>query len=114
MLGSGKRSKSGGNKSAFLSKGLMKSADNETKEALKELDVTCTPHPQRYFEDIPLVKFMYLVFTRMPGESYRRRFRSLLLYLCYVFRTLINSPACRFFEVQKVSRHLTGQLERSL
>ena len=34
---------------------------------------------------------MYLVFTRMPGESYRRRFRSLLLYLCYVFRALINS-----------------------
>ena len=24
-------------------------------------------------EDIPLVEFMYLVFTRMPGESYRRR-----------------------------------------
>ena len=30
------------------------------------------------FEDVPLVKlFMYLVFTRMPGESYRRS----LLYL---------------------------------
>ena len=29
--------------------------------------------------------FMYLVFTRMPGESYRRRLRPLLLYLCYVF-----------------------------
>ena len=27
---------------------------------------------------------MYLVFTRMPGESDRRRLRSLLLYLCYV------------------------------
>ena len=27
----------------------------------------------------------YLVFTRMPGESYCRRLRSLLLYLCYVF-----------------------------
>ena len=23
------------------------------------------------FEDVPLVEFMYLVFTRMPGESYR-------------------------------------------
>ena len=33
---------------------------------------------------------MYLVFTRMPGESYRRRLRSLLLYLCCVFRALIN------------------------
>ena len=35
-----------------------------------------------------LVEFMYLVFTRMPGESYRRLLRSLLLYLCYVFRVL--------------------------
>ena len=26
--------------------------------------------------------FMYLVFTRMPGGSYHRRLRSLLLYLC--------------------------------
>ena len=34
---------------------------------------------------------MYLVFTRMTVESYRWRLRSLLLYLCYVFRTLINS-----------------------
>ena len=39
---------------------------------------------------------MYLVFTRVPGESYRRRLRSLLLYLCYVFRTLINSLVCWF------------------
>ena len=38
---------------------------------------------------------MYLVFTRMPGESYRRRLRPLLLYLCDVFRALINS-LCRF------------------
>ena len=30
------------------------------------------------------------IFTRMPGESYRRRLRSLLLYLCYVFR----APLC--------------------
>ena len=33
--------------------------------------------------------FMYLVFTCMPGGSYRRRLRSLLSYLCYVFRALI-------------------------
>ena len=42
---------------------------------------------------LPLM-LMYLVFTatRMPGEpSYRRRLRSLLLYLCYVSRALINS-----------------------
>ena len=53
---------------------------------------------------VPLVEFMYLVFTPrpmprtsggvyclvMPGESNRRQLRS-LLYLCYVFRALINS-----------------------
>ena len=42
-------------------------------------------------EDVPLVEFIYLVFTRMPGESYHRRLRSSLLYLCYVFRALISS-----------------------
>ena len=26
-------------------------------------------------EDVPLLEFMYLVFTRKPGESYRRRLR---------------------------------------
>ena len=44
--------------------------------------------------DVPLVEFMYLVFTRMPGESYHKQLRSLLLYLCYVFRALINSLVC--------------------
>ena len=48
----------------------------------------------RVIEDVPLVEFMYLVFTRMPGESYRRRLGSLLLYLCYIFRGLINSLVC--------------------
>ena len=39
---------------------------------------------------------MYLVFTRMPGESYQRPLRSLLLYLCCVFRALITSLVCWF------------------
>ena len=34
---------------------------------------------------------MYLVFTHMPGESYCRRLRSLLLYLCY---TVWATPLC--------------------
>ena len=48
---------------------------------------------EKLHEDVPLVEFMYLAFTRMPGESYRRQLRSLLLllYLCYVFWALINS-----------------------
>ena len=37
---------------------------------------------------------MYFVFTRMPGESYRGRLRSLLLCLCDVFRELISSSVC--------------------
>ena len=45
-------------------------------------------------EDILLVEFVYLVFTHVPGKSYRRWLRSLLLYLCYVFQALINSLAC--------------------
>ena len=48
-------------------------------------------------EDVPLVEFMYLPFTRMPGESYRRRLRSLLRCLRDVFRALINSLVCRFY-----------------
>ena len=44
-----------------------------------------------WIEDIPLVEFMYLVFTRMPGESYHRQLWSLLLYLCYAFHMQINS-----------------------
>ena len=35
---------------------------------------------RNYQEDVPLVECMHLVFTRMPGENYRRRVRSLLLY----------------------------------
>ena len=41
--------------------------------------------------DVPLLEFMYLVFTRMPGESYRSDSVVLLLCLCDVFPALINS-----------------------
>ena len=47
-----------------------------------------------------MVEFMQLVFTRMSSESYRRRLRSLLLCLCDVFRTPVNSLMCRFFVFQ--------------
>ena len=47
------------------------------------------------FEDVPLVQFMHVVSTRLPGERYRRRLRSFLLFsLCYVFWALINSLVC--------------------
>ena len=56
---------------------------------------------QRYIwwnilKDVPLVEFMYLVFTHMLGESYHRCLGSLLLCLCDVFRALINPLVCWF------------------
>ena len=36
-------------------------------------------------DDVRQVEFMYLVLTVMPGESYGRRLRSLLLCFCDVF-----------------------------
>ena len=41
------------------------------------------------FEGVPLVEFMDLAFTCMPGEGYCRKLRSSLMYS--VFRVLINS-----------------------
>ena len=49
-------------------------------------------HP--FFEDVPLMELIYLVFTRIPRESNNRRLGSLLLYLCDVFRALIHSLVC--------------------
>ena len=42
-------------------------------------------------EDVSLVEFMYLVFTHMPGKSYGKQFRSLLLYSCDIFQVLTKS-----------------------
>ena len=39
------------------------------------------------FKDVPLAEFMYLVFTHILGESYRRRLRSLYLRM-YLWRSL--------------------------
>ena len=61
---------------------------------------TSTATKTQVFEDVLLVEFMYLVFTHMPGESYHRWLGSLLLYLCYVLRTLINSLVCWFWVSQ--------------
>ena len=46
--------------------------------------------PELCTKDVTVLEFIYLVFTRMPGERYHRRLRSLLLYFCYVFRAPIN------------------------
>ena len=70
---------------------------NLTKEdllAVANVSISRRLNTKGNYEDVPLVEFMYLVFTRMPGESYLRRLRSLLLCLCDVFLALINSLVC--------------------
>ena len=63
---------------------------------------------------VPLVEFTYLVFTHMPGESYRRRLRSLLLHLCFVFRALINSLVCWFYLIENLAKvNVITVLDRS-
>ena len=47
-------------------------------------------------KDVPLVELMDLAFTRVPGESCRRRLGPLLLHLCYTFWALINPSVCWF------------------
>ena len=60
---------------------------------LKQLLVDLTLSPGSGL-GVPLVEFMYLVFTSLTGESYHRWLRSLLLCLCGDFRMLINSVMC--------------------
>ena len=55
---------------------------------------------------------MYLVFTRMPGESYRMRLRSLLFCLCDVFRALINSLVCWFFNRTSLNMCIKTETDR--
>ena len=43
-----------------------------------------------------LMEFMYFVLTHIPGESYHRWLRSLMMCLCDVFWVLINSRVCWF------------------
>ena len=57
----------------------------------------CTKYKVHKLQQRCILKDVYEdVNTRMPGKSYRRRLRSLLLYLCYVFPALINSFVCWF------------------
>ena len=52
------------------------------------------PHKLGLFPANSCTNFMYLVFTRMPADSFCRQLRSLLLCLCDIFWTLNNSLAC--------------------
>ena len=53
-----------------------------------------TETPPQVHALVYMVQLLYLVFIRMPGESYRKRPRFLLLCLCDVFRVLINCRVC--------------------
>ena len=46
-------------------------------QAQQQRPESSTVTPTWQAEDVPLVEFMYLVFTRRPGESYSRRLRFL-------------------------------------
>ena len=65
-----------------------------TRRSQLALEICDTSTTWRMY-DVPLVEFVYFVFTHIPGESYSRQFRS-LLYLCYIFWALINSLVCWF------------------
>ena len=64
------------------------------RERQTDIDMQASRQADRQTERGCKLEVMYLAFTHMPGESYRRRFRSLLLYLCYVYRELVNSLVC--------------------
>ena len=69
------------------------SMQRHTSKLPKLLSEQTTSKKKNDEKDVPLVQFMYFVFPRMPGDSYRRRLRS---WLCLrdVFRALINSLVC--------------------
>ena len=79
---------------------------------LKPNDLAVTNGKEKN-EDVSLVEFMYLVFTRLPGESYRRPLRS-LLYWCFVYRALIISCVCRLCHKwgRRVSSHPSPTRQR--
>ena len=72
----------------------VRQSPRKKKEERKKEEEEGQCRPNTGLEDVALVEFTDLALTRMPGERYRRRLRSLLLYLCNVFRALINSLVC--------------------
>ena len=70
---------------------LLKETRSKDASLLASVMNICkTVCSQALYGHVPLVEFIYLVFTCMPGERYHRRLRSLLLSLCYVFWVQIN------------------------
>ena len=86
--------KGGNQRSKYVTQAQQRRPESPTVTLTWHTCKSKVQRPKRNPDDVPLVEFMYLVFTRMPDESYLRRPRSLSLYLCYVFRALINSLVC--------------------
>ena len=51
---------------------------------------------------------MYLIFTCMPGESYRRQLKSLSLYLCDIYVPLVEFMYLVFTHMAGEMRLTTG------
>ena len=66
------------------------------KRSKKKINILKTLARLISCEDVPLVEFMYLVFTRMPVRITVRRLRSLLLYLCFIecYPLCVDSVSC--------------------
>ena len=65
----------------------------DTKRSVLGTGILSIPECRDWFKAVPLVEFIYLVFTRMPGERCRRA-TQVFVCLCYVFQALINSLVC--------------------
>ena len=65
--------------------------------SVPEMEGIYMPLGASFFEDVPLVELIYLVFTRFPGCD-SRRFRSLLLCPLsverYYFPLFVDSGSC--------------------
>ena len=66
----------------------------EETQRVKTRELISARKPHKHNTDL-WWSLQYLVFTCMPGKSYRRRLRSSLC-LCDVLRALINSLVCLF------------------
>ena len=74
----------------------------KTSHKYSNKDLSCLRVYNYKHVHVPLVEFMYLIFTCMPGESYRRQLKSLSLYLCDIY-----VPLAEFMYL--VFTHMAGE-----
>ena len=67
-------------------------------------------HTEVHTEDAPLVDLMYLVFTRMPGESYRRR----LFFVVVLVLRISSANGTRNFDRASIVKMTTVALSSAL